>query len=447
MKNFTLRPLAAFLVAAGYSGFAAASGFSLIDQSASSAGNAHSGNAALAEDASTTYFNPAGLVYVRGSQIINGAHVLVVDGHYTKTTATSGAGTPLTGGDGGNLGGAAALPNIYYSRELSPAVTFGIGVNAPFGLKTKYQNDWVGRYQATLSAIKAININPSLGYKVNDSLSIGGGINFQFFAAELVHAIDFGTVCFGALGALAPSVCAPAGLVPQGKDGQVKLKGDNWGYGFNLGAMYQLNKETRLGVAYRSSVHHKINGDVTFLIPAGLPGPIASSPNFTNGKATVSVKTPEFLEVSVVSQIDPKLTVMADVAYTRWSRLQELRVNFANGAPSTVTPYEWNNTIRISGGASYQMDAAWKLRGGIAWETAGVQDRLRTSVLPDSDRIFVAFGANYRFSKANSIDMAYTHGFIKNSTIDHAEPPVGGTIAGNYRSKVDIFSVQFNHNF
>jgi long-chain fatty acid transport protein len=447
MKNFSLRPLVAFLLAAGYSGFAAASGFALIEQSASSAGNAHAGNAALAEDATTNYFNPAGLVHVKGSNFVNAVHVLVVDGHFTKTSATSGAGTPTTGGDGGNLGGVAALPNIYYSRELSPTMTFAVGVNAPFGLKTQYQNDWVGRYQATLSAIKAVNINPGMGWKVNDSVSVGAGISVQNFAAELVHAVDFGAVCFGALGAAAPSICGPVGLVPQGKDGQVKLKGDDWGYGFNLGALFQLSKETRLGIAYRSSIHHKIQGDVTYLIPAGLPGPIASAPNFTNGKATVTVKTPEFLEVSLVSQIDPKLTVMGDVTMTRWSRLKELRVNFANGAAPAVTPYEWGNTIRVSGGLSYQLDSAWKLRAGVAFETAGVQDHLRTPVLPDSDRKYIAFGANYRFSDKNSIDMAYIHAFLKNSTINHSEPPFGGTIVGSYRSKADIFSVQFNHKF
>lgn len=447
MKNFTLRPLVVFLLTAVYSSFAVGSGFALIDQSASSAGNAHAGNAALAEDASTTYFNPAGLVYVRGSQFIAGAHALAVDVRYSKTSATSGAGTPSTGGDGGNLGGLVGLPNLYYSREISPAMTFGIGVNVPFGLKSKYENNWVGRYQATLSSIKTININPSLGWKLNDSVSVGAGLNFQYLSAELVHAVDFGTVCFGALGAAAPAVCGPAGLVPQGKDGQVTLKGDNWGYGFNLGALFQLNKETRLGIAYRASVHHKITGDVNFLIPAGLPAPIAASPSFSNGKAMVTLKTPEFLELSLVSQIDPKLTIMGDIAWTRWSRLQEVRVTFANGAPPTVTPYEWNNTVRISGGLSYQLDSAWKLRTGLAYETSGAQDRLRTPILPDSNRLFVAFGGNYRFSKENSIDFSYIHGFIRNSTINHSEPPVGGTLVGNYHSKVDIFSLQFNHNF
>lgn len=144
---------------------------------------------------------------------------------------------------------------------------------------------------------------------------------------------------------------------------------------------------------------------------------------------------------------DSKLTLMGDVTWNGWSRLQELRVNFDNGAPSSVVPEHWKDSWRFSVGANYQFSEYFKLRTGIAYEQSGIDDALRTATLPDSDRTWLAVGGNYRLSNGNSIDFAYAHGLIKNSTINHSEPPVGGTIVGGYNSKVDIFSVQWVHRF
>lgn len=445
--KYKLKTVAAVMLGAGFYTSAGAAGFALIDQSTSSAGNAYAGAAATAEDASTVYFNPAGITLLQGSQTVIGAHALLIDARFSKTSATSAVGSPTTGGEGGNIGGTAALPNFYYSKQINPDMSFGIGVNAPIGLKSSYETDWVGRYQATVSELKSVNINPAMGWKVSDTVSIGVGLNFQYFEAQLSKNIDFGSICFGALGAAAPAVCGPAGFLPQAKDGQARLTGMDWGYGWNAGVMFNLNKDTRLGVAYRSSIEHVVKGDVAYTIPNGLPGPIAALPSFTNTSVSTTIKTPEFLEMSVVSKIDSKLTLMGDVTWTRWSRLQELRVNFDNGAPSSVVPEQWKDAWRVSVGANYQLSDDIKLRTGIAYDQSGIDDALRTAPLPDSDRTWLAFGGNYRLSTGDSIDVAYAHGFIKDSTINHSEPPVGGTIVGSFKSKVDILSVQLVHRF
>lgn len=447
MKKFALQPVALALLGMGYCGFASASGFALLDASGSSAGNSYAGAAAIAEDASTIYFNPAGMSYLKGSQLVLGMHVISVDGHFTKTSATSAVGTPTTGGDGGQIGSDAPIPNFYYSRELNPNMSFGIGVNAPFGLRVRYDNTWVGRYQATNSELKAININPSMSWKVSDSVSLGAGLNMQYFKADLVKSIDFGSICFGSLGAAAPAVCGPIGFLPQQKDGEARLSGHDWAWGVNLGALFQISKDTRLGVAYRSSITHKLKGDVQYTIPANLPAPIAASKSFTATTVNTTVKVPEFLELSLVSQINPKVTLMGDITWNRWSRLQELRVNFDNGAPPSVTPEKWSNSFRYSVGMNYQFSEAFKFRTGLAYEQAGIQDDLRTPVLPDNNRRWIALGGNYRFSKNDSIDFAYAHGFIRDSGINHSEPPVGGTIVGKYSVNVNIYSLQYNHQF
>ena len=110
----------------------------------------------------------------------------------------------------------------------------GIGINSPFGLKTKYPADWIGRYHAIDSVVKSFNINPAIAWKAHERMSLGAGLNFQYFDAELSNAIDYGAACFGAFG---PAACAGAGITPQSRDGIARVSGDSWGWGWNVGAL------------------------------------------------------------------------------------------------------------------------------------------------------------------------------------------------------------------
>ena len=150
-------------------------GFALFEQSASGMGTAFSSSSAGAEDASTIYFNPAGLTYVEGTQFIAGAHYIVpsADFNLTSSSVTSGG----NGGDGGEAG---LVPNLYYARDLNDEWKFGLGINVPFGLSTKYDSDWIGRYHAIESAVSTINFNPSFAFKANDKLSVGFGLNAMY---------------------------------------------------------------------------------------------------------------------------------------------------------------------------------------------------------------------------------------------------------------------------
>lgn len=134
----------------------------------------------------------------------------------------------------------------------------------PFGLSTEYDEGWVGRYHAIKSAVPTINLNPALAFKLNDQLSLGAGMSAQYISAELTSAIDSGSVCYGLVG---PGTCNPAGLTPgsQAVDSYAKIKGDDWGYGINLGLLYKPANAMRIGVAYRSSVKQRLEGDATLL--------------------------------------------------------------------------------------------------------------------------------------------------------------------------------------
>ncbi len=425
------------------SGSAHAGGFALNEMSAANLGDAHAG-AAAAEDASTIYYNPAGLTRLNGRQFMFAGSAIRPSTKFSNSGSVSAVGTPLTGGNGGDAGSWALVPALYYATELSSRLRFGVGVQTPFGLTTEYDDGWVGRYQALKSSLKSVNINPALAYKVNDLVSVGAGISAQYVDVELSRAIDFGSICVGSLG---PAACAPIGFLPQARDGKVTVKGNDWGYGFNLGALFSPNTAARFGIAYRSKISHELSGDAAFAKPAGLPAPLAAAPTFTNTGARASVDLPESLSVNGYAELDRKWSAMADITWMRWNRFKELRVRFDNGAPDSVTPEAWRNTLRVAAALNYRYNDSWKLRGGVAWDQSPVKAEFRTPRIADANRTWLAFGAQYKPSRQNAWDFGYAHLFIKDASINKAEPPVGGTLVGSYKSDVNILSVQYSHAF
>lgn len=437
-----VRPLFAILALA-VGADARASGFALNEMSAASVGNAHAG-AAAAEDLSVIYFNPAGLSRLRGRQFMVVGSAIRPSARFENRGSVTATGAPLTGDNGGNAGSWEFVPAMYYAMDLSPGLRFGIGLQSPFGLVTEYDEGWAGRYQALKSDLKSVNINPTIAWRVNELVSLGAGVSAQYADVELSRAIDFGSVCVGSLGAAA---CAPLGFLPQARDGKVTVKGDDWGYGFNLGAMFIPAANVRVGIAYRSKIRHALSGDASFAKPAGLPGPLAAAATFSDGGASSTVDLPESLSLSGYAELDSKWAAMADLSWVRWSRFKELRIRFDNGAPDSVTPQEWRNTLRVSAALNYRYSDTWKLRGGLAWDESPVKDEFRTPRIPDANRLWLTFGAQFRPSRHDAWDFGYAHMFIKDSSINKAEPPLGGTLVGGYKNNVNILSVQYSRAF
>jgi long-chain fatty acid transport protein len=423
---------------------ARASGFALNEMSAAGVGNAHAGGAAAAEDLGTIYFNPAGLTRLTGREFMAVGSLIGTSSEFDNRRSLSAVGTPLSGGNGGDAGVWALVPALYYAMDIDPRLRFGFGVQAPWGLRTDYDDNWVGRYQALKSELTSVNLNPAVAYRLNDKVSLGAGISAQYVDVELSRAIDFGSACVGALG---PAACASTGFLPQARDGKVTVDGTDWGFGFNLGALYALNDRTRFGIAYRSKISHEVSGDASFDRPAGLPGPLAASPRFANTDATAEVDLPESINLSGYVEIDPKWSLMADINWMRWSRFKELRIRFDNGAPDSVTPAHWRNTTRVAVAANYRYNDMWKLRGGIAYDPTPVRDEYRTPRIPDDDRTWLSVGAQYKPAKNVTWDFGYAHLFVKDSSINAVDPPLGGRLIGDYENYVNILSVQYRQAF
>lgn len=433
-----MRKIAAALMSCFFSVGAQAAGFALIEQSGSGMGNAFAGAAASAEDASTIFFNPAGITYIQGSQMVGALHLIKPSAHFNDDGSTGG--TFRTKGDeGGDLGDLAFVPNFYYVHDVSPTFKVGLGVNAPFGLKTEYDDDWMGRFQAVKSELKTVNINPSIAFKATDSLSIGFGVSAMWAQAELTRAVNFpNTTGIGALGTSLG-------------EGNVKIKGDDWGFGFNAGAIFQVTDATRLGLAYRSKVKQHLDGDVRFsdrpntAVPAVNAALAAATPN---GDVTADVTLPETLSFSVFSQVNDTWDVMADATWTRWSRFQELKVVRNSGAVLQNVEENWHNTMRYSIGASYKYSDTLKLRMGVAYDEEAIPTDTRTARIPGNDRTWVALGAAWQVNSNTKLDVGYAHLFVSDAKIDDNQTATAnGRLRGEYDGSVDILSAQVTYSF
>ena len=257
-------------------------GFGITENSGSGMGNAFAGAAAVAEDASTVWFNPAGMTYLgeklKGkAQIVNAAHIITAKTEFTDkgSQAPAALNTTLQGDRETSNRVTSLVPNLYYVRPINERLQFGIGVNGPFGSKTKYDRDWIGRYQGTTTDLLTININPSLSYKVSDKLSLGGGVSGQYVKLkDLSSAVDSAAVCrtvaVGAATATNSTALIdhcnanyPNASTPE-KDSQSTVEGDGFAFGFNVGLLYQPTKATRLGLSYRSQIKHEVDGTIKF---------------------------------------------------------------------------------------------------------------------------------------------------------------------------------------
>ncbi len=397
---------AASLTLASLTGTIQAAGFALIEQNASGLGNAYAGQAAVAADASTIFFNPAGMTLLPDRQVVVAGHLIAPQAEFNGTVSA-----PIGGGNGGDAGGLAFVPNGYFAFRLTPDVHLGVGMFAPFGLKTEYDTSWKGRIHAIESEVKTININPSIAWRANDHLSLGAGLSMQYVEATLSNATGVGSP------------------VPVGQ-----VKGDDYGWGFNLGVLWHIQEGTRVGLAYRSEIDHTLEGDFR------LNGAVALSTVFAD------VTLPDSLALSLSHKLNDRWEVLADVTWMGWSDFEELRIRRADGSTLTLTEEKWDDSYRFSLGANYRLNERITLRGGVAFDETPVSDAYRTARIPDEDRTWVAFGVQYRLSPKSLIDVGYAHLFVKDASINELRSSVVRLI-GNYDASVDILSAQLTHSF
>ena len=453
---------AAGLLAALSPGLVSAANFQLTEQSATSLGRAHSGGAAVAEDASSVWYNPAGLTNLSGSEILGGYALIRFGASFTKTSATDAIGNNLTGGNGGSVGKLGGPFFVYYSKPINDQWTFGFGVNAPFGLATHYDNNSIFRYQAIYSSVSVINYNPTLAWKINDQFSLGFGIDYQQMTVKLTNDVDFGAICFGQVN---PVTCSSLGLTPQNHDGFFSAQASGNGTGWNIGALWKINSDNRIGFAYRSKVSHTLTGGASF---TNVPAAFSTQSQFQAQGVTAKFDSPAIMSLSYFTQLTPEWALTADYSKTNWSSFNTLDIHFANpNTTDAIVDEGLSNSNRYSVGLDYRYSDAWTFRGGVALDLSPVPDpsapcnttafnpkctndinASRTARLPDGDRDWLAFGATWHVTDHSQWDIGYAHLFL-GSNLQYNQTNAAGHdhIVGTFKADADILGVSYRYKF
>ena len=422
-------------------------GIAVMEQSVKELGQAFSGAPTNIDDGSMVFFNPGAMSHVRGKLVSVAGYVIAPSATFQNSTSNLSpalGGAPLKGGNGGDSGNLAFIPNIYYVQALTKRAAFGFGFNTPFGTSNSYHSDWKGRYQAIDSEIMTINLNPSLSFKVTERFSVGAGFNVQYLKSRLTNAVDFGTACLQALQNIAG--CASQDLLPQAADGHASLKGDSVGFGYNFGAFYALNQDTRFGVSYRSRIAHDVHGNANLSVPSNAMILTGSGSIETN--ALTSITLPDNVLFGFSHRINPRWAFSADALWTHWSLIKELRTNFSSPRPDDVQNLKWNDTWRYAVGVNYFSETnKWIFRTGFAYDQTPVPDaQQRSARVPDNNRYWLTAGLTYALLKNVNIHAAYAHLFMNDASINN-RGSTAGFLVGQYSEQINIGGLQLDWRF
>ncbi|BBP45319.1 fatty acid transporter [Thiosulfatimonas sediminis] len=414
-----------------------ASGFALIEQSASGQGLSYAGAAANAEDASVMWFNPAGLTQIKGRQFVGALHVIAPQLAFADSGSYRESPLPAAGGllgaiglSGGALTGAnddgaqlGAVPNFFWKTHYRD-VDFGFGVNVPYGSHLLYDENWVGRYHAVETDLKTVNLNPAVAKQITPWLAFGAGANVQYVDLILSQKMNNNLTLNG-------------GAV----DGDAFAQADSIGFGYNLGIMLTPTDSTTIGLAYRSTVRHAAQGEITY---RGLTDIAYSLVNVENGSYGLSstVNLPATTMLSVKQGLGDKVALLADATLTEWRQFKELVIEFDSEQEALNSRQNFQDAWRYSIGALYHSSPSLTWRTGFAIDHTPVPDaQSRSPRTPDSKRTWYSVGLGYQVSKSLKMDLAYSYLRGEPAPVNYTTDDVH-FLVGEYAAKVDIFSGQ-----
>ena len=462
---------------------AAASGYHFGTQSVGAQSTANAA-AAEAADASTLFYNPAGLTHLDGKAEVTGALNIVAPSlKYKDARATYYQGGNVQGKTSGKVTKTTAAPHVYGAYKLNDRVTLGMGMYIPFGSKTNYQDDSVLRYNIKKLGLTSIALEPAVAFKFNEQHSFAVGMIAQYSEAELTKYADWSAarndrVLAGTAAALQRQGIPAAATTNRANwQGRGDVKGQDWGFGYHLGWMFDVNDKLRVGVAYRSKISHNLIGTAKWQ-PAGavVKAPALAnyiqSPTTTNtplgaGRgylpsedASVRINTPESLSLHAMYRANDKLNLFGDITWTRHSRFNKANLIFGNSKNvingqsdrTTISP-NWRNTYKVALGGSYQYSEPLQLRAGIAFDQSPVKsaaDRLNT--MPDANRLWFSVGARYAYKKRHVFDTALSYVHI-NSSRFNAPRAIGtdvdskGATSAKFKASATILGMQYTYKF
>jgi long-chain fatty acid transport protein len=411
----------AVLALAAAPGTAWGGGASIFEQGTPRNGVATAGSAAFADDASTSFFNPAGMARLERPQLMVGSQVVKNKMRFDPDDDTS---IFRGGNDGGDAGGWAPGLSSYYVHRLGDRWRLGVSLTTPAAGSTDYDNDWLGRYYVTEVSLLTLNLNPAVSYKVNDWLSVGAGANLAYatmdFTLKLPNLSD-----------------------PMSGDGKLKLDGlDDFAGGWNLGVLFEPWDGTRIGLAYRSEVEFDLEGD----FETSNIGTLLTQLGLTEGSVGSEFDVPQIAALSVYHQLTDELAILADVMWTDWSTFEytPLKLSTTGGAGIAI-PREWKDTWRYAIGLEARVAPRLLFQLGFSYDSSPI--RSGKTALPDLPvtRIYkFATGFKYELSENVVLGVSYMYADLGSVPTDFTA--IGGRLKGDYKRN-DLHMVGFSLNW
>ena len=427
-------------------------GFQLNEFSSSGLGRAYSGEGAIADDAGNVSRNPA-LITMFDRPTFSGGAIFV-----DPDVNVSGRSTTGRSLDADNIAPTAWVPNLHFVAPINEQFGWGASVTSNYGLATEYNDSYTAGSVGGKTDLETINLNLSGAYRLDNHWSFGVGFDAVYarakierYAGDLPQIIAGGIPSLVRAGRLTPQQAQAIGAQAGGinADTQIAyLKGDEWGFGWNAGILYEVDKDNRYGFTYRSEVKIDFDGDYKSSLPAainpinaalGLGLPYGTGGSTTGGSLTLNL--PEMWEISGYNKVAPQWAVHYSLTYTSWSQFEELKATNSNGQTLFQKEENFRDAYRIALGTTYYMDDNWTFRTGIAFDDSPVPANNRSISIPDQDRLWLSAGATYAFNKDASVDagVSYMHG----QHVEFTEGPYTFKSEG----KAWLYGVNFNYAF
>jgi long-chain fatty acid transport protein len=405
-------------------------GLLLYEVGTADVGLAAAGYGARAQDASTVFTNPAGMTRLDGTQVLVGGQLLWGN---TKFSIGSGTSPRLGNSDGGYaIGSDGWFPGGggFLSYSMSPDLKFGLALTGNFGLGVNYDDDWVGRYYTQKALLLGISFVPAVAYRVNDQLSLGASVNAMYGIYKNEVAIN--------------------NLAPRAGDGQLKLDDTDWGWGANLGLLYEVDDRTRLGLTWSSQVDLNFESRTKF---SGL-GPVLEGLLAQRGTLDstlkVGIAVPQQVMGSIFTQVDDRWALLGSVGWQQWSKFGQVEIGIDNSANPTslTTDLDFKDTWHFSVGAQYRMSEPWLISFGIAYDTAFQDSSNVSPMLPANSAWRFGTGAQQQLSPSTFWGFAveYVYGGTLDTELRSRLPVEAGgrgDVVGSFQDTGIIFGTAY----
>lgn len=398
--------LAALFAATAGATKAHAGGLFLYEMATPDLGTASAGRAATADNAATALGNPAGMTRLDRSQMLVGIQPSYGISHFGKDSETT-----VSGGNGGNALG--FIPGLagYFVYSATPDLKFGVSLGSDFGLSSRYQSNWSGRYYAQQEEILTLGAFPVAAYRINKWLSVGAG-------AQIIYG----------------KLNSKTGIndVLDGGDASIDIGADDVGYGGIAGILVEPVEGTRFGVTYTSQVKLDFKENPTTNNLGPLLQDAFNTSGLTGAKVNLGLTIPNQVMVSGYHDVNDTLAIMGNVVWQQWSQFGKPSLEVTSTTSrQTTTNLNYDDTWGFAIGTRYKFAPDWLWMVGFAYDSSPQSKSNRTPALPLDQQFRVGTGVQYALSERITIGAAYEYENLGDADIDRSKP-LAGTIQGKY---------------